>query len=49
MPIVTTIPTIIFLTPNFNFLSLTLEQKTPTRITDKMLHDLNIITTGKLE
>jgi len=48
MPIVTSTPTIIFFIPNFNFLSFTLEQRTPTNITERMLHDLNIITTGKL-
>ncbi len=49
IPAVTKTPIIIFFTPNFNFLSLTLEQNTPTRMTDNILHDLNIITTGKLE
>jgi hypothetical protein len=46
IPTVMMAPTTIFLTPSLSFLSLTLEHKTPTRITDIRLHDLNIITTG---
>lgn len=34
--------------PNLSALSLTLEQKKPTNTTGMMLHDLIIITTGKL-
>ncbi len=48
IPKVTRIPIAIFLKPSFNFLSFTLEQRTPTKITERMLHDLNIMTTGKL-
>lgn len=48
IPTVIIAPTTIFFTPSFSFLSLTLEHKTPTRMTDIKLHDLNIITTGKL-
>jgi len=48
IPIVTSTPTITFFMPNFNFLSFTLEHSTPTNITERMLQDLNIITTGKL-
>lgn len=40
--------TIIFLGPSFRFGSCTLEQNTAMNITGKMLHDQNIITTGKL-
>ena len=38
--------TITFFLPNFNLSSLTREQKTATKTTDKTLHDSNIITTG---
>lgn len=38
--------TIIFLLPSLKDLSVTLEHKTPTKMTDKMLQDLNIITIG---
>jgi hypothetical protein len=48
IPAETSTPTTIFLAPNFNFLSLTREHKTPTKITDRILHDLTIITIGKL-
>jgi len=48
IPTVISIPTIIFFLPNFSFLFLTREQSTPTKITESTLHDLNIITTGKL-
>ena len=36
----------IFLPPNFNDLLLTLEQITPTKITERILQDLNITTIG---
>lgn len=48
IPAVTSIPTTIFLVPSLSFLSLTREQSTPTKITDRMLQLLNIMTTGKL-
>ena len=48
IPTVITTPTIIFFVASFTFLSFTLEQSTPTKITEIKLHDLNIITTGKL-
>jgi len=48
MPAVTRTPTTIFFVPNFNFLSATREHRTPTKTTERMLHDLNIMTTGKL-
>lgn len=38
----------IFSGPSFSALSLTLEQKKPTKTTGMILQDLNIITTGKL-
>lgn len=46
IPIDTSIATISFLDPNFKDVSVTLEHKTPTKITDKILQDLNIITMG---
>ena len=46
IPNVTSTPTTIFLGPSFRFLSTTLEQSTPTKITDSMLQDLNIMTMG---
>jgi hypothetical protein len=46
IPIVTRIPINNFYLPNFNSLSLTLEQKIPTKITDKTLQDLTITTAG---
>jgi hypothetical protein len=48
IPIDTKIATNIFLLPSFNLLSVTLEHKTPTKITDKMLQDLTMIVNGKL-
>ena len=48
IPIVMIPPTTIFLVPSFNFLSLTREQSTPTKMTEIRLQDLNIMTTGKL-
>ena len=48
MPRVTITPTAIFLGPSFSLLSATREQSTPTRMTERMLQDLNIITTGQL-
>ena len=47
IPSVTNTPMTIFLSPSLSFLSLTLEQHTPTKMTERMLQDLNIITTGK--
>lgn len=41
-------PMIIFLGPRFNFLSLTRVQRIATSKIDKMLQDLNAMTTGKL-
>ena len=43
-----TTPTIIFLGPSFNFLSLTRVHKIATKRIDIILHDLNAITIGKL-
>lgn len=48
IPSVTRTPTIIFLGPSLSCLSDTLEHKTPTKITEIRLQDLNIMTTGKL-
>jgi hypothetical protein len=48
IPKVTISPITIFFIPSLSFLSFTREQRTPTRITERMLQDLNIITTGKL-
>jgi len=47
MPTVTIPPMISLLWLNFRDLSLTLEQKTPTMMTDNSPHDLTIITAGK--
>jgi hypothetical protein len=48
MPRDTTIATKIFLGPNFSCLSVTREHNTPTKITERMLHDFTIIVNGKL-
>ena len=48
IPSETPIATKIFLGPNFNFLSLTLEHITLTKITGIILQDLTIIVNGKL-
>ena len=48
IPMVMIMPTTIFFVASFTFLSFTREQSTPTKITEIKLHDLNIITTGKL-
>ena len=48
IPVVTNIATTIFLGVSFSFLSVTLEHKTPTKITDNILHDCTIVTSGKL-
>lgn len=41
-----TTPMIIFCVESLSFLSVTLEQKIPTKITDKRLHDLKVATMG---
>jgi hypothetical protein len=41
-----TIPTTIFCLDSLSFLSVTLEHKIPTKITDKRLHDFNVATIG---
>lgn len=46
MPVVIKAAIINFFFPNFKRLSLTLEQKTATKTTDKALQDSNIRTTG---
>lgn len=46
MPIETTIPVIIFEGGSFNFLSVTLEHKAPTKITLKMLQLFAVMTIG---
>jgi len=48
IPTVIIRPTIIFFVASLTLLSLTLEHSTPTNITEIRLHDLNIMTTGKL-
>lgn len=48
IPIETTTATTIFFGPNLSFASVTLEHKTPTKITDKILHDFIMIVRGKL-
>lgn len=48
MPIVTMAAIIIFWGPSFNYLVLTLEQQTPTKITLIKLHDLAMTIRGKL-
>ena len=47
IPKVTVTPIHILLFPSLRSLSLTLEQKIPTSITDSKLHDLTITTAGK--
>lgn len=46
IPVVTRIPTTSLFFPSLFCLSFTLEKNTPTIITDRMLHDLTMITTG---
>lgn len=48
IPTVTTIATRSFLGPSLSFLSVTLEHRTPTKITDMILQLLTIIVSGKL-
>lgn len=48
IPAVTNMATKIFFGPSFSFLSVTLEHKTPTKITESILHDFTIIVKGKL-
>ena len=47
IPQVTMAPTHIFYLPNLSSLSLTLEQKRATSITESMLHDFTMTTAGK--
>ena len=48
IPTVIIRPMMIFFVASFTFVSLTREQSTPTNITEIKLHDLNIMTIGKL-